>query len=154
MQVLAHSQFCFCPSLSRRDTNFAVICLMLKCSTKMQYYVLYERPRMLPTSLLVCHLVLMNQLMNSFLLFGNLTWQWVTWTSRIRRSLATFESWICFRDSLYRCSHYIPADGTLMPQHVGVWYFQGILFNDVYFIMFYWVHLLVVNVRICMVWIA
>ena len=87
--------------------------------------------------------------------FGNLTQQWVTWTSRIR-SFATFEMWICFRDSLYHYIHYIPEDGTLMPKHVGVWYVQGILFYDLYFIMFHWVHLLVVivNVRICMAWIT
>jgi hypothetical protein len=29
-----HSQFCFCPSLSRWGTNFAVLCLMFKCSVK------------------------------------------------------------------------------------------------------------------------
>jgi hypothetical protein len=29
-----HSQFYFCPSLSRRGTNFAVLCLMFKCSLK------------------------------------------------------------------------------------------------------------------------
>jgi hypothetical protein len=52
---------------------------------------------------------------------------------------------------VFFCSSSLPEDGTLVPKHVGVWYLLWIVFYKLYFIVFYWVHLLVdtVTVRIC-----
>jgi len=41
----------------------------------------------------------------------------------------------------------LPQDGTPLPKRVGVWQLSWIVFCDLYFIVFYWVHSLVDTVN-------